>query len=149
MEYKKGEKKMLIELPFPVVPKSEIETVANILGEEKTNVENVLKYKAYCSTGFNHEFIYSEEHKPNSLTGSRALVRMAELRGVKIPTVQDFNIPDQIFLKRFNLFDLASNLESRLWRIQILSDINAPEVVIRHEEHALCNAVWKILEFPV
>ena len=140
---------MLIELPFPVVPKSEIETVANILGETTQNIENVLKYKLDCSTGFNREFIYSEEHTSNSMTGSRALLRMAELRGVTIPSIQDFNIPDGIFLKRFNLFDLASNLESRLWRIQILTDLNAPEVVIRHEEHALCNAVWKILDFPV
>jgi len=140
---------MLIELPFSVVPRTEVQTVAAILNEPVEQIEGVLKYQLYCSIGFNGETEFFESSASTRLTGSEALLRLAELKNVMIPSVRELNIPSKFFIQKPDLFDLTSILESRLWRIQTLVNVNAPELVLKNEKHALCNAVWKILEFPV
>lgn len=139
-----------IALPFPILPRTTLETVAYNLDEPLEEIKQVYSYAKYVDPEMHSGLKYLTEmelHDTNleldhTSMGTQGLLKLAEKKGRHIDVVRQIYIPAyvwEVFKAPYksDIAYLIGRIEYKIDRYNRLEEMRAPEIIIRNESRLL------------
>lgn len=148
-----------IALPFPILPRTTLETVAYNLDEPLEEIKQVYSYAKYVDPEMHSGLKYLTEmelHDTNleldhTYMGTQGLLKLAENKGRHIDVVRQIYIPAyvwEVFKAPYksDIAYLIGRIEYKVDRYNRLEEMRAPEIIIRNESRLLEESLSSLVD---
>lgn len=148
-----------IALPFPILPRTTLETVAYNLDEPLEEIKQVYGYAKYVDPEMRSGLKYLTEMElhdndlklDHTYMGTQGLLKLAEKKGRYIDVVRQIYIPAyvwEVFKAPYksDIAYLMGRIEDRIKRYNRLEEMGAPEIIVRNESRLLEEGLSSLVD---